>query len=217
MIRGAVVVPAAFDPRPILPAVDPWSAAAQPGSAPRATEWAAHARRSRFLGPIPVGAGILATLLIGGIATAWFEATPVPVPTSAPTLSEPVEAVDLRVGDCFDVELPTIEEYIGLTQRACSEAHRYEVYWTGSMPGSGYPSDEAFAAFHDAHCLDTFGAYVGESWTETRLDSFWMVPTQDDWAAGYRSIQCSVCDPANPRLTYSLKGASPSGNGAIPL
>jgi hypothetical protein len=209
MIRGAVVVPGTSDLR--FPT-------AQPGSPARPAEWAAHANgRPRFLGPVSIGVVILIALLIGGTVTAWSDATPIPIPTGAPTASEPLDIVDLRIGDCFDVQEPTIDAYSGLAPRSCSEAHRYEVFWTGAMPVGAYPSAEAFEAFHDAHCPDAFAAYVGEASAESRFDTFWIVPNEEGWAAGYRSIQCSVCDPANPRLTYSLKGSSPSGNGAIPL
>jgi hypothetical protein len=195
MIRGAVVVPS---------------------SSPTAAGRATPPRRSRLVWSIPVGVAMLIAVLVGGTLTSWFDVSPGPVAKPSAT-TRPVEVVKLRVGDCFDVVLASVEAYSGLTQRACTEAHEYEVYWTGAMPAGYYPSDETFEAFYHANCLDAFGEYVGEVWTETRLDSFWMVPDADDWAAGYRSVQCSVCDPANPRLTYSLKGAAPSGNSAIPV
>lgn len=214
MIRGAVVVPGSSVPR---------IATGEPILAPNMGGLAAPSRRSRVPWPIPVGAVVLVALLIGGTVSARFDAAPaqVPVPSnapaSAPAASAPFDIVNLRIGDCFDVQEPGIDAYAGLAPRSCTEAHRYEVFWTGAMPAGPFPSAEAFEAFHDAHCPDAFSAYVGEPMTQSRLATFWMVPNQEGWEAGYRSIQCSVCDPANPRLTYSLKGSGPSGNSAIPV
>ena len=44
-----------------------------------------------------------------------------------------------------------------------------------------------------------------------------MVPTEDGWATGEHSIECSVYDPVHPRLTHSLKAPAHPENQPQPL
>lgn len=214
MIRGAYVVPGAYDGG---------NAAQPPGPGPNAAGARRGSERLRFRGPIAVGA-ILVALLTGGGASALFGAggathiAEVPVATQDPGMTEDsLDVVELRVGDCFDARAPSDDEDSGLATMPCTESHRYEVFWTGSMPAGPFPSTLEFEAFYDAHCEAAFAAYVGEWSAESRLDIFWMVPNEDGWAAGFRSVHCSVYDPINPRLTRSLRGSSPTRGGATAL
>jgi hypothetical protein len=204
MIRGAVVVPGGYSSLPILPTYH--EPAASQGTEPSglaATEWAAHANeRPRLLRPVPFTGLILALFVVAVGVTIWFTADR--SPTGEISGAGNLGVWDLRIGDCFDLKT-SAAEFTDVTARPCSETHQYELYWIGSMDEGAYPSDDAFEAFFDDHCISTFDRYVGEAWEESPLDIYWTVPNLIGWTAGNRSVQCAVYDPREPALTYSLK------------
>ena len=117
-------------------------------------------------------------------------------------------AADLRVGDCFDLKDPDAEELEDVTGLPCTSEHQYEVFHVGSMPEGSFPTDDGFLAWLEVNCVPAFDAYVGTIYDNSTLDISWLQPTLDLWNDGDRSIQCSVFDPNDDRLTGSLKGAA---------
>lgn len=208
-IRGAVVV------KPAPGAPDPWqvpAGPAQPAPPSPASYWtqptltaqpaASSHNRSRLVVPL--------VLLVGGIlGLAVFLASPEAAPTDTVTGAAPeTEAwYELQVGDCVDIADASSEVVEGIDERPCTFEHEYEVFFSGAVEGSDYLSDAAFDDFYRANCLPAFEAYIGETYEDSVLDIFWLVPTEEAWAEGDRTVQCLVFHPRIPRLTTSLKGS----------
>lgn len=114
---------------------------------------------------------------------------------------------DLRVGDCYDLKDPTAEELDQVIARPCTDEHEFEMIFVGSLAAGAFPEADGFMTYVDEHCLAAFETFVGTSYADSRLDVFWLEPTQAAWTAGDRSVQCAVYDPRNARLTGSLKGS----------
>lgn len=214
-IRGAVVVkPPAGAPDP-WQTPDPWQVPAQPAQPvppPSGTYWtqpalgaqpaASSHSRSRLIVPV--------VLLVGGIlGLAVFLASPEATPVDTLTGSAPEVATSyqLQVGDCVDIADASGEVVEGIDERPCNFEHEYEVFFSGAAEGSAYLSDAAFDDYYRANCLPAFEAYIGETYEDSALDIFWLVPTEEAWADGDRTIQCLVYHPRIPRLTTSLKGS----------
>jgi Septum formation len=65
----------------------------------------------------------------------------------------------------------------------------------------------AFWTYLDRHCIPAFRAYIGKSWYGgSDLDIYWLVPTDDAWRSGDRTMQCAAFNPVKYRLTESLRG-----------
>ena len=173
------------------------AAAAEPaaGPAPRVPLW----RR------IPIG-GIVFLVLVfgGGISSLLFGAGR----GDSGEIAKPGEltAVDLRVGDCFDLKDPAADLIEKVVALPCAQEHQYEMFYTGSMPDGDYPLDSVFEVFMNDNCLPAYLGYVGHDYQTSTLDLYWLSPSADGWSHGDRSIQCAVYDPDVDRLTGSLKG-----------
>jgi hypothetical protein len=217
MIRGAVVVARAYGSLPVAPVADEWLAGQpQTPSAPSASEWARHANdRSPRLARIPAGVLIFVLFLVLGGVTFYFGVQR--SPTGEIVDDGRFTVNELLVGDCFDNGSGTAEEVEDVIARPCSDAHQFEVFWTGSMTDGAYPSKGDFEAFMDARCYAAFESYLDVGYSDTWLDIYWFHPTKDGWGLGDRSVQCAVFDPDNPRLTGSLKGFGPQKNRHLPL
>lgn len=202
-IRGAVVV------KPPAGTPDPWQAPVQP---PPGTYWtqpslptqpaASSHRRARLIVPV--------LLLVSGIVgLAVLVASPEAPPIETLTGAAPETATwdELQVGDCVDIADASGEVVEGIDERPCTFEHEYEVFFSGAAEGSAYLSDAEFDAFYRANCLPAFETYIGEAYEDSVLDIFWLIPTEDAWAEGDRTVQCLVYHPRIPRLTTSLKGS----------
>ena len=65
----------------------------------------------------------------------------------------------------------------------------------------------AFWTYLDHNCIPAFRAYIGKSWYGgSDLDIYWLVPTDDAWRSGDRTVQCAAFYPGIYRLTGSLRG-----------
>jgi hypothetical protein len=130
---------------------------------------------------------------------------------------------DLRVGDCFDLNDPTADQIEDVKAVPCTTEHEFEVFYVGAMGKGSYPTDAAgehrnhgrqvldiegaFWKYLDRHCIPAFRAYIGKSWYGgSDLDIYWLVPTDDAWRSGDRTVQCAAFYPGIFRLTGSLRG-----------
>lgn len=117
-----------------------------------------------------------------------------------------LSAIDLRVGDCFDIGDPTASEIDTVTARPCADSHTYEVFYLESMPAGDYPTMDSFRSFVEASCVPAFATYVGMDYQYSRLGMFAAYPTSDRWQKDDRTVQCSLYDPQNDTATGSFKG-----------
>lgn len=156
---------------------------------------------------LPLGNLLFVALLIGGGITTWYFGAG---RNEAGQIAKPGDlgAVDLRVGDCYDLKEPQASEIEDVAAKPCTEAHEYELFFVGSLPEGAYPADAVFERYVLDNCDPAFATYVGTAYQDSTLDIYWLIPTPDSWDSGDRSVQCAVYDPKIPRLTTSLKGAS---------
>lgn len=149
---------------------------------------------------------IAAVVVIGAIGAWYFNAGR--SASGEITKSGDLPASELRVGDCFDLKDPTVEDVDDVSAKVCAEEHEFEVHFVGSLPEGDYPGDAAFSTHVDEQCLPAFDAYVGVPYLDSELDVFYFVPSPEAWDAGERSIQCAIYNPLISRLTGSVKGSA---------
>jgi hypothetical protein len=184
--------PDAFDAQPSAGWVPPYPIAA-PAARPL---W----RR------IPLRLLLFGALLIGG-AIAGFITNASRSSTGDITKSGDLTSSDLRVGDCWDLKDPSVDQIDNVTARPCGEAHQYEVFSIPTMGAGDYPAEAAFTDYVSATCVPEFETFVGTAYDASTLDIFWLYPSSEGWAAGDHAIACSVFDPASDRVTSSLRGS----------
>jgi hypothetical protein len=162
-----------------------------------------------------------ALVLVGAVGGWYFNASR--SATGEIDKSGDLSVVDLRVGDCFDDKDPSADEIEDVKAVPCTTEHEFEVFYVGTMGKGSYPTDAAgehrnhgrqvldiegaFWTYLDHNCIPAFRAYIGKSWYGgSDLDIYWLVPTDDAWRAGDRTVQCAAFNPVIYRLTESLRG-----------
>jgi hypothetical protein len=156
---------------------------------------------------IPVGLVVVVGLFVIGGVVAWFTDAS-RAPSGEITKAGDMTMSDLRVGDCFDLKDPNVDEIEEVRALPCTEEHEFEVFYADALPSGGYPVDAAFDAFFEEQCVPAFATYVGTPYGESELEVFWVVPTNAAWDDGDRTVQCAVYHPRIHRLTESLKGSA---------
>ena len=227
LLQGSVFVPTAWDePRAAMSPQPPHQGAAPeanepfqwaspapdgPPAAPNATAAAAEPTTGPApLVPLwrrlPIGGIVFLVLVFGGGISSWFFGAG---RGDTGEIAKPgdLTAVDLRVGDCFDVKDPAADLVDDVVARPCTQEHQYEMFYSGSMPEGDYPPDSVFEVFMNTNCMPAYLGYVGHDYQTSQFDVYWLSPSGDGWSHGDRSIQCAVYDPEVDRLTGSLKGA----------
>jgi hypothetical protein len=116
------------------------------------------------------------------------------------------DSVDLRVGDCFNLKHPSAEiEHF--KEVACTKEHDYELFYVGAMRKRSHPTEDAILDYVIDYCDPAFGHYIGKDVDDSELDYDWLVPTEDAWRSGDRTVQCAAYDPNNSLQKGSLRGA----------
>jgi hypothetical protein len=151
-----------------------------------------------------------ALVLVGAFAGAYFgEPKVAPVEPTQVLSGLPHDyklRVDLRVGDCFDLNDPTADQIEDVKAVPCTTEHEFEVFYVGAMGEGSYPTDDAFGTYVTQNCTPAFGAYIGKAYDDSDLFIYWLLPTDDAWRSGDRTVQCAAFYPRNDRLTRSLRG-----------
>jgi hypothetical protein len=118
-----------------------------------------------------------------------------------------LRVVDLRVGDCFDLkEEVSADEIEDVKAVPCTTEHEFEVFYVGAMGEGSYPTDDAFGTYVTQNCNPAFRAYIGKAYENSDLLIYWLVPTDDAWRSGDRTVQCAAYHSLIYRLTQSLRG-----------
>lgn len=115
--------------------------------------------------------------------------------------------VDVRVGDCFDLNDGSDVEEVGeIRAIPCDEAHAFEAYFTTDLPAGEYPSRSVFDAQLEAECLPAFETYVGRDYETSELYVTSFEPTAEGWEDGDRGILCVISTfNAETPLTGSVR------------
>ena len=101
--------------------------------------------------------------------------------------------MDVRVGDCFDLNDGSDVEEVGeIRAIPCDEAHSFEAYFTTDLPAGAYPSRSAFDAALEAECLPAFETYVGRDYETSELYVTSFEPTPEGWDDGDRGVLCVI-------------------------
>ena len=122
---------------------------------------------------------------------------------------------DLAVGDCFDAPSPADTAATGadigdVQHHPCTEAHGYEVFAVLKHPaanGDPYPGIDALFSYADTNCLPPFAVYVGVEYPQSTLRAGSVVPKQEGWDRGARTITCYVGGADGGPVSGSLKGS----------
>lgn len=156
---------------------------------------------------IPIGWLVVGVLVLGGAISSWYFGAG---RADTGEIAKPgdLTAVDLRVGDCFDLKDPAAAQLEDVAARPCSQEHEFELFFSASMPEGAYPAETAFDEYVQANCVPAFATYVGKAYDDSELDVYWMFPTTEAWGQGDHSIQCAVYHPLIHQLTGSLKGSN---------
>jgi Septum formation len=84
--------------------------------------------------------------------------------------------------------------------------HDYELFYVGSMGKRSHPTLDAFVDYVIDYCDPAFGHYIGKAVDDSDLDYDWLVPAEDAWRSGDRTVQCAAYDPNSSLMTRSLRG-----------
>nr|WP_154921814.1 DUF4190 domain-containing protein [Microbacterium testaceum] len=158
-----------------------------------------------FLTTVVIGA-----LLLSAFTAAGRSADPYAPPEEggvsvAPDEQAPFDPSALVVGACLD-DLPggfvTSDNIVD-----CAVPHSYEAFGGFDVPGSAYPGDDAIEVAALDGCEAAYSGYVGVSYQDSRLDYYYVGPTEQTWAVGDREIFCLLYDPEVEQTTGSLAGS----------
>jgi hypothetical protein len=150
------------------------------------------------------GIAIFAGIALVGVVTAATRDE-----SGAITGAGTLHIVDVRVGDCFDLnEGRDVEEVGEIRAIPCDEPHTYEAYFATDLAPGSYPSRTALDAETEAACLPSFEPYVGRSYETSELYVTTFEPTPDGWRQGDRGLLCVVSnyDGLEP-LTGSVRSS----------
>lgn len=105
-----------------------------------------------------------------------------------------VEALDLRVGDCFNGPgADGADTVLTVMVVPCDELHEFEVYHAFDLADGAYPGTDTVQERWIAGCLDEFEGFVGVPFDESELDISGIFPTEETWNdLGDREVLCSV-------------------------
>ncbi|WP_432489051.1 septum formation family protein [Kineococcus sp. SYSU DK018] len=114
---------------------------------------------------------------------------------------------DLAAGDCFDEHAGSLDTGTVLVAD-CTVAHGGEVIAVHSVAEvfhDFFPGDEALTAEADARCGPAVGeAAAGAGLGDAALRYSYYFPTERDWDAGSRLVQCNLVGGSGGSLTGSL-------------
>lgn len=172
-----------------------WAAPAQP--APRGTQ-------------VPwrlVIYGVIALVVFGGSVLFAARRDDSGSITGAGNLS----VFDLQVGDCFDAAFDpnAYTEISEVRAIPCGDPHVYEMYSVAEYPQGEAPSgpDEAYTPWEQENCLGTFASYVGIAYDSSVYYISALVPTDDSWSQGDKTLMCFLHNDEETAVTGSARGS----------
>lgn len=115
--------------------------------------------------------------------------------TDVVSLQGEVSVHDLRVGDCFDLDLEAAEEVDVVQRVSCDQAHEFEVFVMGDMRPGLYPTDNELDDAYESICLDSFEDFIGSPYFESEVWVEMLYPLPQGWDEGDRTITCFVFVP----------------------
>jgi hypothetical protein len=108
---------------------------------------------------------------------------------------------ELSVGICMDLAEPDAATV------PCAQPHGAEVYGIVDAPYQRFPGATPLDDFAGGACQRLFDGYLGIANEQTMLDFKPLLPSEDDWDAGVRTVACLL--PPSPAETIrgSMRGS----------
>lgn len=126
---------------------------------------------------------------------------------AACTSGDSESVFELRPGDCFDDVVEDgefVEESASLPMVDCDSPHDNEAYALYDMADGAFPGQAAVDDEAIAKCVPLFEDYVGSDYETSRLDIWWIFPTEEGWSEGDREVACVLYDLDLNKLTGSM-------------
>ena len=101
----------------------------------------------------------------------------------------------VEIGSCFWVlaSAPDLTNVVEIV--SCDNEHQYEMFAKVEVPGDDWPGEERLNELATDCEEGLFEDYVGTPSDESTWEILAVAPTEAEWAAGQRTIQCAVFDP----------------------
>ena len=141
-----------------------------------------------------IGLGVLAVVLLGGLAAA--------VVAFVVATKGKVVATNVAAGDCItDVPNGTLVQTV--PKVSCDQPHAGEAYAVLTMPDGNYPGQSAINEWQNK-CPGELESYSANAVNDESIGVFVLYPTAETWAQGDRAIVCIAT--TDDKRTGSLKG-----------
>ncbi|MDH3679533.1 MAG: septum formation family protein [Acidimicrobiia bacterium] len=120
-----------------------------------------------------------------------------------------VEALDLRLGDCFNGPgAEGGETVLTVMVVPCDQLHEFEVYHAFDLADGDFPGMDVVQNLWISGCLDEFERFVGVPFDESDLDISGIFPTEETWNdLNDREVLCSVTAVSGEPRSGSARGA----------
>jgi hypothetical protein len=89
----------------------------------------------------------------------------------------------------------------------CSQPHTGEVFGTFQVAGHRYPGSAALQREAGRGCVTRLSGYLNPQMSASSLTQSYVYPDRGAWAAGERTVVCTVRSTAGP-LTGSVRAAA---------
>jgi len=110
----------------------------------------------------------------------------------------------LHTGQCLNSSLNGISSVQVLP---CSQPHTGEVFGTFQVAGHRYPGSAALQREAGRGCVTRLSGYLNPQMSASSLTQSYVYPDRGAWAAGERTVVCTVRSTAGP-LTGSVRAAA---------
>jgi hypothetical protein len=132
----------------------------------------------------------------------------------AASTASPGTLVELRAGQCFDVD--QFQSGVPIDRRGvhlalCAGPHEHEVIATFTYPDpprADWPGPAVLDEWASDHCVDAFATYVGIEYERSHLDVASVHPDERSWKDGDRAVACAAHDVDFALLVGSVKGTA---------
>lgn len=166
-------------------------------------------------------AAAVVMLTTGGCFDAMLESTS-STTTAKPTTTTLVprgilSRIDqILPGQCFDPVPDREQRPYAVLAIPCEQPHRNEVYDRIAFRGENgkpaprgalFPGEAAVRTMAEDGCFTRFETWMGVPWTESDFDIETWFPSASSWAAGDRSITCTVMEYRGRPTTGSVRGS----------
>jgi hypothetical protein len=127
-----------------------------------------------------------------------------------------LDAFRIRVGDCFNDDLPLSaqpQEVTGIEVTAvdgvpCPDPHDNEAYAVFDMSLEEFPVQDQVVEIAMDSCLERFQPFVGREYETSVLDVVALYPTSESWARrADREVICAVSHVDGRKLTGTMEAS----------